>query len=41
MTRLSSPGVFEQIEMFLNDPFGAQGGQLRCTIHPKTERCCG
>lgn len=34
-------GVFEQFEMFLKDPFGVDGGQLRCASHPRTERCCG
>jgi hypothetical protein len=34
-------GVFEQVEAFLKDPFGPEGGQLRCTVHPNTERCCG
>lgn len=35
------PGVMKQIELFLGDPFGANGGNLRCTYHPHTERCCG
>jgi hypothetical protein len=35
------PGVMQQIEMLLRDPFGANGGNLRCTYHPHTERCCG
>jgi len=35
------PGVVRQIEMFIADPFGERGGNLRCTTHPKTERCCG
>lgn len=34
-------GVFEQINLFLIDPFGSNGGALRCIKHPKTERCCG
>jgi hypothetical protein len=34
-------GVMHQIEMFLKDPFGSRGGNLRCTKHPHTERCCG
>ena len=33
-------GLFEEIEMFLNDPFGADGGHLRCIKHPRYERCC-
>lgn len=35
------PGVVYEIEMFLQDPFGVNGGHLRCTTHPRTERCCG
>ena len=34
-------GVFRQIAMFLQDPFGPNGGHLRCTYHPRNERCCG
>lgn len=34
-------GVFRQIAMWLNDPFGPNGGHLRCTYHPRNERCCG
>ena len=33
-------GVFEEFERFLQDPFGPQGGYLRCIKHPKTEKCC-
>jgi hypothetical protein len=33
-------GVLDQIDRFLSDPFGTHGGELRCTIHPRTERCC-
>jgi hypothetical protein len=35
------PGVMEQIERFLQDPFGSNGGDLKCTKHPKTFFCCG
>jgi hypothetical protein len=35
------PGVMREIELFLTDPFGVDGGHLRCTYHPHTERCCG
>lgn len=35
------PGIIKQIHMLLQDPFGPHGGQLRCTVHPRTERCCG
>ena len=31
-------GVMMQIERFLLDPFGPNGGQLRCIPHPNTER---
>jgi len=34
-------GFFEQFELFLKDPFGSTGGHLVCTVHPKSERCCG
>ena len=34
-------GVFEEIEAFLRDPFGPQGGHLRCAVHPRTMLCCG
>ncbi len=35
------PGVLAQIEKFISNPFDHRhGGQLRCTTHPKTERCC-
>lgn len=34
-------GMFHQMELFLKDPFGPEGGDLRCTKHPRTERCCG
>lgn len=34
------PGLVHQIVHFFNDPFGPEGGYLRCTVHPKTERCC-
>ena len=34
-------GVFRQIALFLNDPFGPDGGHLTCTYHPRNERCCG
>jgi hypothetical protein len=34
-------GVFRQIAMFLQDPFGPEGGHLTCTYHPRNERCCG
>lgn len=34
-------GIMHQINEFLQDPFGPNGGYLRCTVHPKTERCCG
>ena len=34
-------GVFEEIEAFLRDPFGPQGGHLSCTTHPRTMLCCG
>lgn len=33
-------GLINQINMFLRDPFGPRGGNLRCIDHPKTERCC-
>jgi hypothetical protein len=35
------PGIVHQIEAFLRDPFGENGGFIRCTKHPRTERCCG
>lgn len=36
------PGIVNQIEKFIADPFGDKGGKLRCThLYPKTERCCG
>ncbi len=34
-------GLFQQVNEFLRDPFGPQGGFLTCTKHPHTERCCG
>ncbi|KAJ1440256.1 hypothetical protein B484DRAFT_153623 [Ochromonadaceae sp. CCMP2298] len=34
-------GVFRQIMMFLHDPFGADGGHLRCTYHARNQFCCG
>ena len=34
-------GVFRQIAMFLQDPFGPDGGHLQCAFHPRSERCCG
>lgn len=34
-------GVFRQIALFLQDPFGPDGGHLRCAYHPRSERCCG
>jgi len=34
-------GVVNQIEKFFEDPFGSDGGFLRCTKHPREERCCG
>lgn len=34
-------GVFRQIAMMLQDPFGPNGGHLHCTYHPRNERCCG
>ena len=34
------PGVMHQISDFLQDPFGPNGGYLRCTLHPKAETCC-
>lgn len=34
-------GLFGQIELFLKDPFGVNGGNLVCATHPKSERCCG
>lgn len=34
-------GVFHQLDEFLRDPFGPNGGHLRCVKHPHTERCCG
>ena len=34
-------GLFQQMEFFLRDPFGLNGGQLVCAIHPRSERCCG
>lgn len=33
-------GILHEIDMFLREPFGETGGHLRCTQHPKTERCC-
>jgi hypothetical protein len=42
-------GIMEQIEHFIADPFdirgrgtktGKEGNYLRCTKHPRTERCC-
>lgn len=35
------PGVVHEIEQLIHDPFGPDGGHLRCTVHPHTERCCG
>ncbi len=35
------PGVVHEIEQLIHDPFGPNGGNLRCTVHPHTERCCG
>lgn len=34
------PGVMHQILQFFKDPFGPEGGYLRCTLHPKSETCC-
>lgn len=34
-------GVFGELDKFLRDPFGPNGGYFRCTVHPRTERCCG
>jgi hypothetical protein len=34
-------GVFRQIMMFLHDPFGNEGGHLRCTYHARNQFCCG
>ena len=34
-------GVFEEFELFLQDPFGPDGGHLRCIKQPKTLTCCG
>lgn len=31
------PGVVKQIEMFLADPLGTNGGQLRCQHVPNTD----
>lgn len=31
-------GVINQINMFLRDPFGEKGGDLRCVPHPKDDR---
>ena len=34
-------GVLQQFELFLNDPFGARGGYLVCTVrYPKSAHCC-
>jgi hypothetical protein len=33
-------GTLEQIELFIKDPLGPNGGYLRCVRHPKTLRCC-
>lgn len=33
-------GMWYELELFLHDPFGPQGGHLTCTKHPRTERCC-
>jgi len=42
-------GIMEQIDHFITDPFdvkdrgtqkGVAGNYLRCTKHPRTERCC-
>jgi len=30
-------GVLKQILKFFSDPFGSNGGQLRCTVLPNTE----
>jgi hypothetical protein len=35
------PGIVHQIDAFLKDPFGPNGGFITCTKHPRTERCCG
>lgn len=35
------PGVIEQFERFLRDPFGPRGGDLACAVHPRTFFCCG
>jgi hypothetical protein len=34
-------GVMHQIELFLADPLGKQGGELRCQQHPRSFFCCG
>jgi len=39
-TYYTYPGAIEQINLFFKDPFGVNGGYLRCINHPKTERCC-
>ena len=33
-------GLLEQIDYFIKDPFGPAGGYLRCTPHPRTDKCC-
>jgi hypothetical protein len=33
-------GILHQIDDFLQDPFGVNGGYLRCAKHPRNERCC-
>ena len=32
------PGILNQFEHFLRDPFGPEGGQYRCIEHPKTAK---
>ena len=34
-------GVMQEIELFLRDPFGPNGGHLTCTTFPRTFLCCG
>lgn len=34
-------GVMKQIEMFIFDPQGPHGGDLKCLQHPRTFFCCG
>jgi hypothetical protein len=34
-------GLMRQIALFLNDPFGPDGGHLQCTYHPFMFQCCG